>query len=133
LEEPIVAFREISRVLKPGGHFVALTPNRWDYVSLGASLVPNRWHPWLVKRMTGRRENDTFPTHYRANTKSRLNQLARAASLEVVSLELTREHPHYLQFHSLAYAMGLMYEQTVQRGIGQLRPWILGTFRRKSA
>jgi len=130
LEHPEAAFAELYRVLRPGGHAVILTPNWWDYVSLGSSLVPNRLHPWLVGRMTGRAEDDTFPTRYRANTTTRLAKLADNVGLRVVSLELPREHPHYLQFNVLAYTVGLLYEQTVQRWCRKLRPWILATFQR---
>jgi len=132
LDRPEEVFREIGRLLVPGGRFVLLTPNRWDYVSLGATLVPNAWHPWLVGRMTGRAEHDTFPTRYRANTVGKLSSLAKAAGLEVVELSHLREHPHYLQFNSLAYGLGVCYEQTAQRFVRGTRPWIIGTFRRTS-
>jgi SAM-dependent methyltransferase len=130
LEQPELVFLEIRRLLAPGGSFILLTPNRWDYVSLAASLIPNRWHPALVGWMTGRDERDTFPTRYRANTVGRLRALARAAGLNVVELKRLREHPHYLQFSAAAYLLGVSYEQTVQRGVPALRPWILGKFQR---
>jgi len=130
LEHPDLVFSEVRRVLTPQGRMLFLTPNWWDYVSLGSSLIPNRLHPRLVKLMTGRAEKKTFPTFYQANTTQRLRSLADKAGLAVVSLETLREHPHYLQFNSLAYSIGLVYEQLLQRRIKQLRPWILGNFRR---
>lgn len=126
LDEPSQAFREIARVLVPGGRFVFLTPNRWDYVSISASLIPNSWHPRLVRTLTGRSEDDTFPTRYRANSTRQIHRLAKANGMDCESVHLLREHPHYLQFSSIAYALGLAYEQTVQRNVSQLRPWIIG-------
>ena len=130
LQHPATVFREIHRVLRPGGSFVFLTPNRWDYVSLGASLVPNRFHPTLVGFLTTRAEQDTFPTHYRANTVRRLRQLAVDSDLEVVTLELVRESPHYLKRYGLLYAGGAIYDRLVANPVKQLRPWLLGVMRR---
>ena len=56
------AFREIARVLKPGGRYVFLTPSFYDYGSLIAAMIPNKLHPWIVRHAEGRAEEDTFPT-----------------------------------------------------------------------
>ena len=130
LRHPTEVFREVHRVLRPGGHLVFLTPNRWDYVSLGASLVPNRFHPALVRFLTTRAEDDTFPTHYRANTVGRLRQLAVETKLEVVKIELLRESPHYLKRYGLLYAAGTLYDRMIAGPIRPLRPWLLGIMRR---
>lgn len=130
LETPDAVFVEINRVLRPRGHFIFLTPNAWDYVSLMGKIVPYQWHPMLVEGLTGRTEADTFPTFYRANTLGRLRALARQAGFTVVDLTLLREHPHYLQRSTLAYCAGVAYETTVQRWLTRLRPWILGKVQR---
>lgn len=130
LERPGLAFTEFQRVLRPGGHFIFLTPNWWDYVSLAASAIPNRHHPAVVRLLTGRHEEDTFPTRYRANTTTALRKLSFDAGFQVISLTLIREHPHYLQFNAIPYVVGLIYEQTLARYVSQLRPWILGVVRR---
>lgn len=130
LERPSLAFAEFQRVLVPGGHFVFLTPNWWDYVSLAASAIPNRHHPAVVRLLTGRNEEDTFPTRYRANTTATLRKLARYAGFHIVTLKLLREHPHYLQLSAIPYVLGLLYEQTLARCVAQLRPWILGVVQR---
>jgi hypothetical protein len=117
-------------VLRPGGAFVLVTPNRWDYVSVVSSIIPNRWHPALVRALTGRAEEKTFPTFYRANTVGALRRLAAGAGLTVESLELRRQHPHYLQKNAILYAIGVAFEQLVQRPVPHLRPWILGVLRR---
>jgi SAM-dependent methyltransferase len=131
VQRPDLMFKEVARVLRPGGLFLLLTPNRWDYVSLAASLVPNDYHPALVKSLTGRPEQDTFPTLYRANTTSRLRRLAEENSFSIRRLDLCRQHPHYLQSNGLLYVAGVAFEQCVQRPIPWLRPWILGMFQLK--
>ena len=36
LDNPLAVFREVHRVLRPGGLLLAKTPNRWHYVAIGA-------------------------------------------------------------------------------------------------
>src|SRR4051794_28205546 len=69
LEQPRQVFSEFARVLRAGGHVICLTPNKWDYASLIAMAIPNRWHPAIVSVTEGRAPSDVFPTYYRANTK----------------------------------------------------------------
>ena len=67
--DPDAAAREIFRVLKPGGWFCARTPNRFGYVALAASLVPNSLHNTVLKRVWPERQvEDVFPTVYALNT-----------------------------------------------------------------
>ena len=42
LENPGAVFSEIARVLKPGGHFLFITPNAYNYLIWARRLVPNR-------------------------------------------------------------------------------------------
>ena len=130
VELPDVLLSEVARVLRPGGAFVAVTPNKWDYISFVASLVPNRWHPILVRRFTGRPEEDVFPTFYRANTRRELKSFAEKSGLTVDKIEMCREHPHYLQFNGLLYALGVLVEQCLQRSVPVLRPWIFCVLRK---
>jgi SAM-dependent methyltransferase len=124
LDDPGQMFREVARVLRPGGYFILLTPNQWDYVSLAAMLIPNRWHARLVRYTTGRPEERTFPTLYRANSLPILRRLSSVAGLEIRRIDLLRQHPHYLQAYSLLYLMGVFVEQALQRPVPVLRPWI---------
>ncbi len=57
-----------------------LTANLWDYASLIAMAIPNRFHPWIVaiKRKAGRKKM-CFPTVYRCNSKAAITRVARAA------------------------------------------------------
>src|ERR1017187_8131380 len=72
LEDPGQVFREMYRVLKPGGKVILLTPNKYDYVSLIAAVTPYAWHRALVSRIFRICEDDVYPTLYRANTLAKL-------------------------------------------------------------
>jgi SAM-dependent methyltransferase len=112
LADPESAFVEIARVLKPGGRFLAKTPNKWHYVPLIASVTPHRFHHYY-NRLRGRASADTFPTHYLANSTARISRLARAAQLEIVEVSHVEGRPEYLRMSPVTYAFGRMYERFV--------------------
>jgi SAM-dependent methyltransferase len=114
LDRPQMALRELRRVLKPGGHLLIHTPNRWHYVALGATMTPTRFHVWFNAQL-GRATVDTFPTKYRANTPRRFSALAVRTGFRIVSIELLETKPHYLSFRRSTYLIGIAYERLVNR------------------
>lgn len=69
VEHPKQFAREIERIVKPGGWFCALTPNRYGYVGLGSSLVPEAVKDRMMRLLWPERPpEDVFPTFYRMNT-----------------------------------------------------------------
>jgi SAM-dependent methyltransferase len=78
LESPEVVLREVRRILRPGGHFVFLTPNLRNPLLLMnrvAKALPQLQRR-IVPRLYGRVEADTFPVRYRANTESTIRAQA---------------------------------------------------------
>ncbi|MDP2950147.1 MAG: methyltransferase domain-containing protein [Chloroflexota bacterium] len=132
LEEPQGAFSELSRVLRAQGRLLILTPNRFHYVPLLASLLP---HPFqrIVARGRGLRLREVHRTLYRANTAARLRRLARTAGLRVAELHLFETAPVYLAFNPLAFALGVAYEKVVNRfpALAPLRVNLLAVLRKR--
>ena len=112
LEDPARVFREVARVLVPGGLFLVKTSNRHHYVPLVARCTPHPFHVWLNRRR-GRDPADTFPTFYRANSRRQITRHAAAAGLVVQSLMLCEGRPEYLRFAAPTYLLGLLYERLV--------------------
>lgn len=44
IDPPQALLKEINRVLKPGGEFIFLTPNKWHYVGIGSRFSPHPIH-----------------------------------------------------------------------------------------
>ena len=119
LTQPERVFGELSRVLKPGGRLLILTPNRWHYVTVSSALLPHSFH-LRYNRWRGVDAHDIFPTVYRANTASRLRALYEGAGLRIEELQQFETEPEYLAFSTPTYALGVGYERLVNR-FGALR------------
>jgi SAM-dependent methyltransferase len=133
--EPQAVYREIFRLLKPGGQFIFLTPNLWDYASLIAKLVPNRLHPAIVARTEGRAEQDVFPVAYRTNTRRSVVKWAQQAGFRVQSFEYLGQYPSYFMFNGFLFLLATGYEKLITRvrPLNFLRGWIFATLQKPAA
>jgi SAM-dependent methyltransferase len=131
LEAPLSVFREVARVLKPGGVFLFKTPNKWHYMPAIARLTPHGFHRY-VNRLRGRAEADTFPTRYRANTKGAIIRLANDAGLAIERLERIEGRPEYLRMTGVTYLFGVAYERLVNatEALTPFRILLIGTLRK---
>ena len=101
--DPAAYFAELRRVLKPGGVFLARTPSRHSYIAIIAQLIPNALHARVLKRtQLGRKEEDVFPTVYRANTTRALRKFLGRAGFDTVVYSVEGE-PWYMQFSSVMF------------------------------
>jgi SAM-dependent methyltransferase len=132
LTDPEAVYREFYRVLRPGGKVVFLTANMWDYGTLIAWLIPNRFHAAIVRRVEGRAEEDTFPIAYRTNTRAAVNRLASSSGFAVESFEYLSQYPNYLMFNGVLFFLGMCYEKLISRFefLRFLRGWIMVTLRK---
>jgi SAM-dependent methyltransferase len=76
VQDPEFFVAELTRVLRPGGVFLARTVSRHSPLSIGARIVPNRAHSRVLNVLQpGRLEKDVFPTAYLMNTRPALHAL----------------------------------------------------------
>jgi SAM-dependent methyltransferase len=121
VEDPDSFFRNLARVLKPGGKFLFLTPNRWH-----PAMIASHWLPYGLKQrilaLTKRADpHDVFPTYYRLNSARSLKQAAQRFGLEIENLRTREIQPcGYLDFHVLGYLASCAYFHLL-RGTGLQR------------
>ena len=96
-------------------------------------MIPNSLHPWIVRRVEGRAEQDTFPTQYQCNTKRRIRRLASDHSLNIAQFEFLGQYPNYLKFNTFLFRMGCWYAKLLQ-ALPPLHPmqgWIFCTVEKR--
>lgn len=82
IENPDAVARELLRVLVPGGYICARTPNRFGYVRLVSSLIPNSLHQAVLRYIQPERKSeDVFPAYYRLNSPSQLRRAFPSCSV----------------------------------------------------
>jgi SAM-dependent methyltransferase len=120
------------RVLRPGGHFIFLTGNLWDYAALVAQAVPNRFHPWIVRKTQGRAEADVFPTAYRTNTFGAVKRWAGQSGFEIASFGYLGQYPAYFMFNGFLFLLAAGYEKLLRKveALRFLRGWIFVVLRK---
>jgi len=130
LEQPLPAFRELRRALRPGGRLVFLTPNAHYYLVAVARLVPDGLKKRIVGLLEKRAEADVFPTFYRVNTATRIRELAGQAGFEVESLRHVGSGGSFRTLGPLAWVECFALKLVANLAGGRFNVALLATLRR---
>jgi SAM-dependent methyltransferase len=115
IDDPDQFFAEARRTLNDGGYLCIRTPNRWSYVALFASLVPNKHHSKVLSVVQeGRKEEHVFPTLYKCNSIGKIKGMLKKYGFDSVVYGYGTE-PSYLSFSKIAYALGVLHQRFAPR------------------
>jgi 2-polyprenyl-3-methyl-5-hydroxy-6-metoxy-1,4-benzoquinol methylase len=112
LDKPQACFDELARVCKPGGLMAHATPNTLHYANFITRTTPYRFHKWFIRQVMGK--NDfPYPTRYKINTPGKLRNITANSGFRLQEIRFIDAGPLYLDWLSLAYAIGLVYHHIV--------------------
>lgn len=115
LKRPQIFFNEVSRVLKPTGAFLLMTPCKFGLVTSVSRLLPEKLRPWLAKNIIGTPSTDVFPTYYRANTLRALDRYLREASLYRDKVVNYQPPPYAFVFSRIACGIAIVYFRLIAK------------------
>jgi SAM-dependent methyltransferase len=133
LPAPLPIFREMARVLAPGGRLMVHTPNTWNYLVLAGrvakKILPRATFLKLIN--DGRADDDVFPTFYRANSLRALRDLSRNVKLDIESQRvLTHPQPYTRSFTPVALFELLVMRATMSPSFERFGTTIMTTYRK---
>lgn len=130
--EPTAAFREMNRVLRPGGHLVFLTTNANNYIPLFSRLVPDSLQKFLIHRLLRRPIHESFPTFFRANTRRALKRITAESGFSIQSINYIG-NPFYMAFNVPLFRLALLFEKiTDRKSLNSLKLYLLATLRKEN-
>ena len=130
LRDPERSLREVWRIVKPGGVFLFLTPNALGYSTILARLLPERFKLLLVRVIQGRRSQDVFQTHYRVNTRTAIERMARVTGFEAEVIQPIASGAEFIRFLPFALLELLWIRMLRSERFRALRTSIIAVLRK---
>ena len=130
LRNPSLAFKEMLRVLKPKGVFIFITPNSLNPIMTLSKILPHTFHS-LLRITLLKKEEETHPTYYRANTYQKLLKLGKAAGF--YNCEIARAgNPEYLGFCKPLVPISIFFEKLIDNNfLNIFKMYLVGCFIKK--
>jgi SAM-dependent methyltransferase len=112
VENPEAFARALAAVTETGGTVIILTVNRWSPVSIASGIVPFGLHHPIKRVFWGGEEHETFPVHYRMNTRAALTHVVCNAGFTLKTFARLDDLSVFGRFRILSYV-----ELVARRGL----------------
>lgn len=131
LQNPEDVFKEISRILKPGGVFIFLTPNILNPIMAFSKILPYSIHK-LLRLKLFKKEEETHRTYYRANSYRKLLKLGKLAGFQ--DCEISKAgNPDYLGFCKPLVLIAIIFEKIIDnKFLNIFKMYFVGCFIKKT-
>lgn len=129
LRDPNAVFGEAARVLKPGGVFLFITPNKHNYVVWLRRLLPNAVGRRATRAVYARDEDFINPTYYRANSFREIDEGLRRVGLRCAQFEAIGD-PTYLAFNEFLFRVSILIERFIDKIAPKTRVHLVGMYRK---
>ena len=129
IQHPRPVAERLASLVRPGGHVVIYTPNRWSICSLTASMTPHFIHERAAQFLWRAKDEDVFPTAYKMNTRDDLRCVFEEHGFQETGFAVLAccniaqrsrlAHPIELALWRASKAMRIGYPETNLLGIYQ--------------
>ena len=130
LRDPEEPFREVYRILKPGGVFLFHTMNTFGYSTIAARLIPEVLKSKIVYLLEGRKEHDVFPTFYKVNSRKAVRSIADRIGFEVSVLRRITSSAKLVLIPPLLILELIWIRALTSKPLAGLRPNIIAILRK---
>jgi SAM-dependent methyltransferase len=130
VQTPREHFREVHRVLRPGGAYFFRTMNIHHYVGAISKLTPHWFHRAVANWLRGlpQEAHDPWPTFYNCNTIGAIHRIARETGFHKVKVDVFECEPSYGKASALLFYPMFAWERAVNAtdSLQRFRAQILG-------
>jgi ubiquinone/menaquinone biosynthesis C-methylase UbiE len=133
VDDPRGFLADVFRVLRPGGHFLFVTPNALSPLIVAARMMPDRVEKALVGYLEHRSEEDVFPTVYRMNEPGVIARLAAETGFETEEVSLIGTVGLMDRLGPVAWIECFFLKGLESSFHGKLQPDIIAVLRRKAS
>jgi SAM-dependent methyltransferase len=121
-------FKEVRRVLRPGGQFIFVTPNRNHPIFMIKQVMGSRFAQWYFRRIL-RTDYEPHKTFYHLNSYRNVRDAAVSADLDLQQFVFLgpANLKYYFNFsRALQKALSAFEHLITNRVLGRFKPYIVG-------
>jgi SAM-dependent methyltransferase len=101
VEKPPQFVASLRRLIKPGGVVIVFTVDKWAPLSVASAFTPFKVHHPVKRLFWGGEERDTFPVHYRMNTRADLRRVFASEGFQESAFAYLDDLSTFGAFHAL--------------------------------
>ena len=115
LNDPDQYFKEVFRILKPGGYVIFSTPCIYNIVVIINRILPDGMSKKLGRILTNIDEHDIFPTVYKANSIKRIRKILGRQGFKECDLIMYQPPPYAFVFSKIFCFFIIKYFDLINR------------------